>query len=186
MHTREKKSLRQRANDTHRKVKKIILAAALPACLAFGASQALAVPAASGNDTNANIGIGACTTLNAQPITVVGNQIRYCTATGSADVRNPGPVGVHNYAFNLTLDNVVCAPLDGGKERTVEFANLPIAGQFVLDNRIKEVSSTGFFRVAGAGVHMIRWTGRAIPGAPATLVLDRSLSVVCTDVPLPD
>jgi hypothetical protein len=167
------------------KWKKMVLAAALPAWLALGATQALAVPAAGGNDTNANIGVGACTTLNFQPITVVGNQVRYCAATGSADVLNPGQNG-GLYAFNLTLDNVVCAPLDGGKERTVQFSNLVVAGTPVPDNRIKEVTSTGFFKVSGAGVHMIRWTARPIPGSPATIVLDRSLSVVCTDVPLPD
>ena len=167
------------------KWRKMLLAAALPTLFALSATQALAIPAAGGNDTNANIGVGACTTLNAQPITIIGNQVRYCTATGSADVLNPGQAG-GMYAFNLTLDNVVCAPLNGGKERTVQFSNLVVAGVPVPDNRIKEVSSTGFFKIAGAGVHMIRWTARPLPGSPATLVDDRSLSVVCTDVPLPN
>jgi hypothetical protein len=55
-----------------------------------------------------------------------------------------------------------------------------VAGQLVPDVRIKEVTSTGFFILPGGVPHIIRWTGRA-PGAPGTVVADRSLSVVCTD-----
>ena len=164
--------------------KKMVLAVALPAWFALGAGQALAQPAVGGQDTNVNIGIpaGGCTTLNAQFLPAI-NLTRYCVATGSADVFHPaGNVGT--YFFNLTLDNAACAPFDGGKERTVQFLDVPVAGQLVPDVRIKEVTSTGFFTLAANVAHMIRWTGRA-PGAPGTIVADRSLSVVCSPLRLP-
>lgn len=163
--------------------KKMVLAAALPAWFALGAGHALA-QSVGGQDTNVNIGIpaGGCTTLNAQILPAI-NQVRYCVATGSADVFHPaGNVGT--YFFNLTLDNAACAPFDGGKERTVQFLDVPVAGQLVPDVRIKEVTSTGFFTLAANVAHMIRWTGRA-SGAPGTIVADRSLSVVCSPLRLP-
>jgi hypothetical protein len=160
------------------KAKALFLVLGLP----LVASPALALDAAGGNDTNVNINVAACTTLNAQTVNVVGNAVRYCVATGSADASNPVGAGPHDYAFNLTLDNAACLPFDGGKERTLEFWD---AGG-VSDNRIKEITSTGFFRIAGQGVHTIRWTARPLPGAPALTVLDRSLSVVCTDWQLPN
>ena len=164
--------------------KKLVLAAALPAWLTLGAGQALAQVAVGGQDTNVNILIpaGGCTTLNAQ-IIPAANFVRYCVATGSADVFNP-PGNVANYLFNLTLDNVACAPVNGGKERTVQFLDVAVGGQIVPDNRIKEVTSTGFFALAANVGHMIRWTGAA-PGSPATTVDDRSLSVVCSPLRLP-
>jgi hypothetical protein len=183
MHTSFGRSLRLRASTTHGRVRRAVVAASLPTWLALGAGHALAVPVAGGNDTNVDIGVAACTTLNTQLIPVPFGTVRYCSATGSADVRNPGGLG-STYAFNLTLDNVVCGPLDGGKERTVQFANTPVAGQLVPDTRIKEITSTGFF-VVPAGNHYLRWTARPLPGSPATTVLDRSLSVVCTDSRLP-
>jgi hypothetical protein len=176
-------------NIRNGKAGKMILAGAFSLWSALGATQAFALPAAGGNDTNVNIVVPACTTLNTQFVLVAGNAVRYCVATGSADIGNPGAVGVNTYAFNLTLDQpaaTICNPLDGGKERTVQFSNVPVAGQLLSDNRIKEITSTGFFRIAGPGVHIIRWTARPIPGSPASTVLDRSLSVVCTDVPLPN
>jgi len=160
--------------------RKLVLAAALPTWFALSATQALAA-SVGGQDTNVNIGLGACTTLN-QQIIPASPQVRYCAATGSADVSNPGNVGLSSYAFNLTLDNAACAPLDGGAERTVQFGNLAN----VPDVRIKEVSSTRFFVIpAGNFVHVIRWTGRIVPGSPATVVLDRSMTVVCDFLPLP-
>lgn len=164
--------------------KKMVLAAALPAWLALGAGQALAQPAVGGQDTNINIGIPAngCTTLNQQIFPAV-NLVRHCVATGSADVFNP-PGLLATYFFNLTLDNAACAPFDGGKERTVQFLDVVVGGQLVSDNRIKEVTTTGFFTLAANAAHIIRWTGRAT-GAPATTVADRSLSVVCSPLRLP-
>jgi hypothetical protein len=38
--------------------------------------------------------------------------------------------------------------------------------------------------VIPAGAHVLRWTARPV-GSPATTVIDRSLSVVCTDYRLP-
>ncbi len=170
-------------NNTLSMMKKAVLSSAL--CLgiaALGAGSAFAQPATGGNDTNINIAVPACTTLNAQVVPVPAGAVRYCTATGSADTVNPGNVGLSTYVFNLTLDNVACAPLDGGKERTLQFSNL-VASTSLPDVRIKEVSSTGFF-VIPAGVHVLRWTARPV-GSPATTVIDRSLSVVCTDYRLP-
>ena len=163
--------------------RKMVLAAALPAWLALGAGQALA-QSTGGQDTNVNIVIpaGGCTTLNAQNLPAI-NQVRYCVATGSADVFNP-PGLLATYFFNLTLDNAACVPFNGGKERTVQFLDVVVGGQLVSDNRIKEVTTTGFFTLAANVAHIIRWTGRAT-GAPATTVDDRSLSVVCTPLRLP-
>ena len=168
----------------HGNWKKMVLTAALPAWLALGAGQALAQFAVGGQDTNVNIGIpaGGCTTLNAQ-ILPATNIPRYCVATGSADVFHPAGNG-GTYVFNLTLDNAACVPFDGGKERTVQFLDAAAGGQIIPDNRIKEVTSTGFFTLAANAVHVIRWTGRA-PGAPGTVVADRSLSVVCSPLQLP-
>lgn len=170
--------------------KKMMMLAVLPTWLALGAGHALAQPAVGGQDSNANIGIpaGGCTTLN-QQIFAASNLVRYCVATGSADVLHPaGNAG--SYLFNLTLDNAACVPFNGGKERTVQFLDVAIGGQVVPDNRIKEVTSTGFFTLAPNVAHIIRWTGRS-PGAPGTVVDDRSLSVVCLNQrllasPIPD
>jgi hypothetical protein len=170
--------------------RKMVLAAALPAWLALGAGHALAQPAVGGQDTFVNIGIPAngCTTLN-QQIFAASNLVRYCVATGSADVLHPAGNG-GTYVFNLTLDNAACAPLNGGMERTVQFADVAVGAQVIRDNRIKEVTSTGFFTLTPNVAHILRWTGRA-PGAPATIVDDRSLSVVCLNQrllasPIPD
>jgi hypothetical protein len=167
------------------KWRRMILTAALLAWLAPGATQALAA-AVGGNDTNINMPVAACTTLNAQNVIVPAGTVQYCAVTGSADVQNSGSTGLSTYLFNLTLDNVACLPLDGGKERTVQFRNLAFANPplSVPDVRIKEVSSTGFFRL-GPGAHTLRWTARPLPGSPATAVLDRSMSVVCDNIPLP-
>ncbi len=176
MYTTLTPHVRLQAGRSCSKVKS--LTAVLSAWFALGASQALAVPAAGGNNTNVNIGVAACTTLNTQFIPVPAGTTRYCVATGSADVQSPGSVG-GTYLFNLTLNNAACAPPDGGMERTVQFSNA------FPDNRIKEVTSTGFF-VVPAGNNFIRWTARPDPAvaAPATIVIDRSLSVICLDYPL--
>lgn len=165
--------------------RKLVLAAALPTWLALGAGHALAQT--GGQDTNVNIGIpaGGCITLN-QQILPAAAFTRYCTVTGSADVFHP--VGNGLYTFNLTLDQPVataCNPLDGGKERTVQFSDVAFGGVLIPDNRIKEVTSTGFFKIAPGNLpHILRWTGRAT-GSPATIVADRSLSVVCSTTALP-
>jgi hypothetical protein len=158
------------------------LAAAVPAWLALGAGHALAQ--VGGQDTNVNIAIpaGGCTTLN-QQIFPAATFLRYCAVTGSADVFHPAAANGF-YTFNLTLDNVACAPLDGGKERTVQFSDVAAGGTVVPDSRIKEVTSTGFFTLAPLVPHTIRWTGRAT-GAPATTVADRSLSLTCSNARLP-
>ena len=165
--------------------KKMLVTTALPAMLlTLGAGHALAQ--VGGQDTNGNVGIpaGGCITLN-QQILPAATFLRYCAVTGSADVFHP--VGNGLYTFNLTLDQPVataCNPLDGGKERTVQFFDTPVGGVIVRDSRIKEVTSTGFFRLAAGVAHILRWTGRAT-GSPATLVADRSLSVVCSNLSLP-
>ncbi len=164
--------------------RKMVVAAALPASLALGASSALAQ--VGGNDTNVNLVIpaGGCITLN-QKIVPLATFPRYCAVTGSADVAHPNGNGF--YTFNLTLDQPVataCNPIDGGKERTVLFQDVAVGGAIVPDNRIKEVTSTGFFTLPAGAAHIIRWTGRAT-GAPATTVLDRSLSVVCSSALIP-
>lgn len=171
--------------------KKMMMLAALPTWLALGAGHALAQPAVGGQDSNVNIGIPAagCTTLN-QQIFAASNLVRYCVATGSADVLHPAGNG-GTYVFNLTLNNAACAPLNGGMERTVQFQDVAVGAQVIRDNRIKEVTSTGFFTLAANVGHILRWTGRALAGVPATIVDDRSLSVVCLNQrlvasPIPD
>lgn len=168
---------------------RMLLAATLPACLALVPAHVLAVPASGGNETNvfqvvATVGPAAWTTLRAVQINV-GNAPRYCAVTGSSDALNSG--GVSNfYRFNLTLA-AGADPIDSGRERTLHFFNQPIAGgQVVLDNRIKEITSTWWFKLAQPGVYFARWRATKFAAATANLTVDdSSISVVCTDVPLP-
>lgn len=149
-----------------------LVVAALPVWLALTPLQALAVDAVSGSATNGNVIMppGVWTTLNT--VTFVNDTTRYCMAVGSADIRNPAGNGVATYLFTLTDNNLDLVTNDGD-ERTVEF--------LAQDNSIKEVTTTQAFKT-GPGVHVIFWRGAPAPGAnPATLALDRSLSVVCTD-----
>lgn len=169
---------------------RMLLAATLPACLALVPGHALAVPASGGNETNVNqvvatVGPATWTTLRAVPIMVV-NTPRFCAVTGSSDALNPG--GVSNfYRFNLTLA-AGADPIDSGRERTLHFFNQPIAGgQVVFDNRIKEITSTWWFQITTPGVNFVRWRATKFAAATANLTVDdSSISVVCTDVALPN
>lgn len=168
---------------------RMLLAAMLPACLALVPAHVLAVPASGGNETNVNqvvatVGPATWTTLRAVPITV-GHAPRYCAVTGSSDALNPG--GVSNfYRFNLTLA-AGADPIDSGRERTLHFFNQPVGGQVVSDNRIKEITSTWWFKLAHPGVYFVRWRATMFTAATAPLTVDdSSISVVCTDVALPN
>ncbi len=171
---------------------RMLLAATLPACLALIPAQALAVPASGGNevffpDQLVNtVGPATWTTLRRVPI-IVGNTPRFCAVTGSSDALNPGGVLSNFYRFTLTLA-AGANPIDQGQERTLHFFNQPIpGGHVVVDNRIKEITSTWWFRLTTPGTHFVYWraTKFAVGTAPMT-VDDSSISVVCTDVALPN
>jgi hypothetical protein len=131
------------------------------------------------------VGPAAWMTLQSQQINVV-NMPRYCVATGSSDAVNPGGVQPNFYLFTLSL-SAGFDPLDSGQERTLEFFNQPIAGGVVTDRRIKEITSTWAFRLVQPGAYFIRWRATKVAAATANLtVADSSLSVVCTDIPLPN
>lgn len=169
-------------------VAQTLLAVALPVWLALVPTHALAVDATGGNDTNAaqvvaTVGPAAWTTLRAQQITV-GNTPRYCVATGSSDALNPGGVAGNFYRFTLSLA-AGADPIDSGRERTLQFFNQPVGGAVVLDSRIKEITSTWFFRLTQPGVYFIRWRATKFAAATANMTVDdSSLSVVCTDATL--
>jgi hypothetical protein len=169
-------------------VAQTFLAVALLVGLALVPTHALAVDATGGNDTNVNqvvatVGPATWTTLRAQQITV-GNTPRYCVATGSSDALNPGGVAANFYRFTLSLA-AGADPIDSGRERTLEFFNQPLGGIVVSDSRIKEITSTWFFRLTQPGVYFIRWRATKFAAATANLTVDdSSLSVVCTDATL--
>jgi hypothetical protein len=143
---------------------------AFPIWLALVPAPASALVGSSATNANIAMPMGAWTTLNAIVIPAI-NVPRYCTAVGSADVNSPpGLVGA--YLFTLTAD-VMQPPMNLGQERTVQY----VAGGPV----IKEVSSTQGFTLPPNAAHTIFWLGRPAVGNPATVALDRSLTVVCDD-----
>lgn len=93
-------------------------------------------------------------------------------AVGSADVSHPNANVATTYLFTLWVDDPQ-PPMNGGQERTVQFLPLPD------DVRIKEVTTTYAFTLAANVAHTIFWLGRPAPMNPPTLVLDRSMSLVC-------
>ena len=153
-----------------------LVVAALPVWLGLTPVQALAVDAVGGNSTNGDVNMpqNVWTTLRSVLVVNPANTTRYCMVVGSADVRRPDANGI--YLFTLT-DNDPNPLTNDGDERTVEF--------FGADNRVKEVTTTQAF-VTGPGNHLIRWLGAptTVPASPATVALDSSLSMVCTDKPL--
>ena len=88
------------------------------------------------------------------------------------------------YRFTLSLA-AGADPIDSGRERTLAFVNQPVGGAVVSDSRIKEITSTWFFRLVQPGVYFIRWRATKFAAATANMTVDdSSLSVVCTDATL--
>lgn len=165
-----------------------LLAATLPAWFALVPAQALAVPDETGGTaTTVNVlvptvGPAAWTTLGSQP--VIGP--RFCAATCSADMLNPGGVLSNFYRFHLTVNpgagGPVGGPIDTGCERTLHFFNQGA----VLDNRTKEITTTCFFRIPQGGLSTIRCRATKFTAATANVIVDdSSLSVACSDTQLP-
>jgi hypothetical protein len=119
--------------------------------------------------TNLNIPLpaGTWTTLNQIPVPAA-NEVRYCTAVGSADVRVPPGINT-TYLFTLTLDPQ--PPMNLGQERTVQ----SVPG----GPRIKEVTTTQGFTLESDVAYVIYWLGRPALGNPPAMALDRSMTVVC-------
>jgi hypothetical protein len=159
-----------------------LVIAALPVCLGLIPLQALAQFVNPPNTTRYCMAVGVVmppnvwTTLRTVMDAIGGNS----TNADSADIRHPDN-GSGTYLFTLT-DTVPQPPTNDGDERTVQFGDQPAGGVIVRDNLVKEVTTTQAF-VTGPGVHTIYWLGAptTVPASPATLALDRSLSVVCTD-----
>ena len=135
------------------------------------------VPAAGGSvgssSSNANISMptGVWTVLDRINLTPLEQN---CVAMGSADVGNPaGNVGT--YLFTLSI-NSANPPIDLGRERTVQF----VAG----GPSSKAVATTAGFIVPRSSSSVIYWLGRPAAGSPATLAMDRSLTVVCDNTSL--
>ena len=144
---------------------------ALPVWMALAPYPAFAAVLGS-RATNDNIALpaGTWTTLN-QIAVPAADEVRYCTAVGSADVRVPAGINTA-YLFTLTLD-VPQPPINLGQERTVQ----SVPG----GPRIKEVTTTQGFRLAPDVAHVIYWLGRPALGNPPAMVLDRSMTVVCDE-----
>ncbi len=169
-------------------VTQTLLAAALLVWLALVPVSAMALDAAGGSDTNVNqvvntVGPGAWVTLVSQQINAATGGTRHCIATGSSDTLNPGTLASEQYRFTLSLA-AGADPIDSGRERRLEFSNTAVTG----DNVAKEITSTWFFTLPPpTAVYFIRWRATKFAAATANLtVLDSSLSVVCTDVALPN
>lgn len=141
---------------------------ALPIWLALAPAPASALVGSSATNANIAMPMGAWTTLNAIVIPAI-NAPRYCTAVGSADVNSPAGL-VGTYLFTLTVD-VPQPPMNLGQERTLQY----VAGGPV----VKEVGTTQGFELPPNAAHTIFWLGRPAVGNPATVALDRSLTVVC-------
>lgn len=143
---------------------------ALPVWMALAPYPAFAAVGSRATNLNIPLPAGTWTTLNQIPVPAA-DEVRYCTAVGSADVRVP-PAIVTTYLFTLTLD-VPQPPMNLGQERTVQ----SVPG----GPRIKEVTTTQGFRLEPGAAHIIYWLGRPAPGNPPGVALDRSLTVVCDD-----
>lgn len=145
-------------------------------------------PAAGGAATTKDVIMEASGPWAVLASTRVGHpeQTRYCAATASADVFNPGacddPVpAAQSFAFTLTLGNR--NPVEGGgAERSLEFHNNDCP--FGTDARSREVTTTRFF-VVPPGRYRIFWLGRAT-GVQSGIVDDASITVVCTAERLPE
>jgi hypothetical protein len=164
-------------------------------------NAAFAVDAVGGSAKNTDVIVNsnvAWTVLG--KVTFQNPTQRYCTATGSADARNPGYPSYQPSAapwqYRFTVSNRNNPPLDQGQERTLEFWNQFVGG-IVKDNQIKEITTTGgwmanvmadpgYFTFPGLGFsissgHTIYFLARKIGTAPDLRVLDNSLTVTCTD-----
>ena len=102
-----------------------------------------------------------------------------CTVTACSDVdNNSGPGDVGNlYLFTLSRDST--APgLNGAAERQLELSD----NSSINDDNQKPICSTRLFAATSAGTHTLYWLGaRVNSSAPATTVLDTSLTVQCFD-----
>ncbi|HTP07450.1 MAG TPA: Kazal-type serine protease inhibitor domain-containing protein [Anaerolineae bacterium] len=136
-----------------------------------------------GAKTNANITVTserAWTVLSSATVRIPEGEGWQCVATGSADGKNPANGTIDNqYRFTLSIDNVNPA-VDGPCERTLQFND----NGGVRDTIYDDVNSTCSFNNIRSGNRVIRWLARKTeknPDAPNLIVLDNSLTVVCSD-----
>ena len=164
-------------------VAQTLLAVALPVWLALVPTHALAVDATGGNDTNVapGRGHGRPSRLDdaAGPTESPSGTRRGTASPLAAPMRSTRAGWRPISCFTLSLA-AGADPIDSGRERTLEFVNQPVGGAVVSDSRIKEITSTWFFRLVQPGVYFIRWRATKFAAGTANMTVDdSSLSVVC-------
>lgn len=107
----------------------------------FIINTAMAADAVGGSGTNINQIVNNIAWVPLRTVTVPAQTTdRYCIATCSADAANPYPNGGGNLnRYFFTVSNSANPPFDQAQERTLEFWNQG----FVIDNKIKEITTTG-------------------------------------------
>lgn len=170
----------------------------LLASLSLMSGNALAVDAVGGSAQTADVVVPGPAWTVLRKVTFRNPTQRFCTATGSADAKNPNPnvpsAAPWQYAF--TVSNSPNPPANQGQERTLEFWNQVVGGGIVRDNTVKEITTTGgwmanvmadpgYFTFPGlilpSAGHTVYLLARKIGAGPNLSVLDSSLTVTCTD-----
>lgn len=174
-----------------------VLGLALSASAALMSETAFAVDAVGGSAQNVDVVVPFPAWTVIRKVTFRNPTQRYCTATGSADAKNPNPniISAAPWQYAFTVSNSPNPPANQGQERTLEFWNQFVNG-LVRDNSVKEITTTGGWMantMADPGYfsfpallplsssNTVYFLARKIGNVPNLTVLDSSLTVTCTD-----